>query len=54
VALILVLGLVWRAPELWLIHGFATWKTHEVQHTLQGVLHQLEHGNLQAPKPSGS
>ena len=53
VALILVLGLVWRAPEIWLIHSLATWKTHEVQHALQGVLHQLAHAKFQTPKPSG-
>lgn len=53
VASVLVMGLVWRAPELWLIHSFASWKTHEVQHQLQGVLHQLAHARLQAPRPSG-
>ena len=53
VASVLVVGLVWRGPELWLIHGFASWKTHEAQHFLQGVLHQVEHAKLQAPKASG-
>jgi hypothetical protein len=47
----LVLGLVWRAPELWLIHSFTTWKTHELQHQLEGVLHQVTHTKLQTPKP---
>jgi hypothetical protein len=52
VATILVVGLVWRAPELWLFHGFATWKTHEIQHQLQ-MVEQMTHAKPQAPKPSG-
>ena len=51
-ATILVVGLVWRAPELWLFHGFATWKTHEIQHQLQ-MVEQMTHAKPQAPKPSG-
>lgn len=50
---ILVIGLAWRAPELWLIHSFASWKTHEIQHQLQGVLDQLAHTKSESPKPTG-
>jgi hypothetical protein len=52
-AAVVVVSLVTRVPELWLIHSFATWKTHEVQHFLQGVLHQLKYPKPPAPRAPG-
>ena len=51
-AAVLVLGIVWRSPELWLFHSFVKWKTHEIQHQLLMVQH-LGHVKPQVSKLSG-
>ena len=50
---VVVLGLFWRQPELWLLHSFDVWKTHEIQNLLDNVLQKVEHtrpGISRAPR----
>jgi hypothetical protein len=47
VAIVVMTGLIWHRPELWLFHQFVSWKTHEVQSQLRHILRTL-------PRPQAS
>jgi hypothetical protein len=35
VVAIVILGLFWRAPEIWLVHGLSKWEAHELREQLR-------------------
>lgn len=46
---LVALSVVWHAPGEWALHGFLSWKTHELDQMILPWLHSLSHVRVQYP-----